>query len=323
MKKTFTVFAILFSLAVFGQTSQEHLAHGIAKHKQQDFQGAIKDYDEAIKADKENADAFFNRGTCKLALKDFKGAMTDFNRTIELDSKFVKAYYNRATVFASQGKFVEALPDLDKTIELDPTTPNALTLRGQIRAQTGNKNGACEDFLQAKKNGDAQADKYLTRFCGNEQMPGESLMLNWPESENWKIGNTQEDDQMAMLELIHSNETLEKWTELGNMISIKGVKNVPMEKAMNMMYEQAKQHSPKATLTFIEKDESVEYPWIIFTIESPSFKDDKTPESQLWYIVQGKSSLYTNFRAIKKASIPDDLKKKWIAFFKTGRIVNK
>lgn len=76
------------------------------------------------------------------------------------------------------------------------------------------------------------------------------------------------------------------------------------------------------TVTFIEKDESVEYPWIIFTIECPSFKNDKTPESQLWYVVQGKTSLYTNFRAIKKAEIPENLKEKWTKFFKTGKIVN-
>lgn len=323
MKKTLTIFTIFCSLAVFGQTTEEHLQNGISKHKQQDYKGAIKDYDKAIKADKNNKDAYYNRGTCALALKDFKSAMTDFNKTIELDPKFVKAYYSRATVFVSQEKYVEALPDLDKTIELDLSTPNVLTLRGQIRAQTGDKKGACEDFNKAKEIGDKQADKYINQFCGNEQQAGESLMLDWPESENWKIGSNQENEQMAMIELIHSNETLENWTELGNMMSIKGVKNLPMDKAMNLMFEQAKQNSPKAKLTFIEKDESVEYPWIIFTIESPSFKNDKNPESQLWYIVQGKHALYTNFRAVKKETIPNDLKDKWIAFFKTGKILNK
>jgi hypothetical protein len=81
--------------------------------------------------------------------------------------------------------------------------------------------------------------------------------------------------------------------------------------------------SPKAVLTFIEKDETAEYPWIIFTIESPSFKNDKKPESQLWYVVQGKSALYTNFRAVKEATVPKELKDKWTAFFKTGKIVNQ
>lgn len=148
-------------------------------------------------------------------------------------------------------------------------------------------------------------------------------MLHWPENENWKVGSNQENEQIAMLELIHSNETLENWTEFGSMMSIKGVKNIPVDKAMNMMYDQTKLNSPKAKLTFIEKDDSAEHPWIIFTIESPRFKDDKKPESQLWYIVQGKQALYTNFRAIKESSIPQDLRDKWIIFFKTGKIVYK
>ncbi|MES2726814.1 MAG: tetratricopeptide repeat protein [Bacteroidota bacterium] len=323
MKKILTTLTLICTLAAFGQTSQEHFQNGITKHKQQDYKGAIKEYDKSIKEDKANKDAYYNRGNCELALKDYKSAMADFSKTIELDPKFVEAYYSRAAVFVSLQKYAEALPDLDKTIELDPKTPNALTLRGQIRAQTGNKKGACEDFVYAKEMGDKQADKYIAQFCGNEQLEGESLMLNWPESENWKVGNSQETDEMAMLELIHTNETLEKWTEFGSMMSIKGAKNIPMDKAMNMMFEQAKLNSSKAKLTFIEKDESAEYPWIIFTIEAPGFKNDKTPESQLWYIVQGKTSLYTNFRAVKQATVPAELKDKWIAFFKTGKVVNK
>ena len=323
MKNSLSILAIILTFNGFGQSSQEYLKSGIAKHKQQDYKGAIKEYDKAIKEDKTNKDAFYNRGTCELALNDFKSAMADFNTTIELDSKYVRAYYSRATVYVSQEKFIESLPDLDKTIELDPKFPNALTLRGQIRAQTGNKEGACEDFNLAKKNGDKQADKYLTQFCGNEQLDGESLMLDWPESENWKLGSSQDTKQMAMLELIHADETLENWTEFGCMMSIKGATNIPMDQAMNLMYEQAKKLSPKAVLTFIEKDETAEYPWIIFTIESPNFKGDKKPESQLWYVVQGKTALYTNFRAVKEATVPKDLKDKWIAFFKTGKIVNQ
>lgn len=322
MKNTITAFMLLLTVTVFGQSSIEFLESGIIKHEKQDFKGAIKDYTKAIKSDKKNKDAYFNRGTCELALKDFKSAMSDFNKTIKIDPEFVKAYYSRASVFVSQKKYTEALPDLDKTIALDATLPNALTLRGQIRAQTGNKKGACEDFNQAKEIGDSQADKYLSQFCGNKQQQGESLSLYWPEDENWKIGSKQENEQIDMLELIHTDETLEDWTELGSMISIKGARNTPMDKAMNLMFEQSKHNSPKAKLTFIEKDESVEYPWIIFTIESPNFKNDKTPESQLWYIVQGKTSLYTNFRAVKKAEISEDLKEKWTKFFKTGKIVN-
>jgi hypothetical protein len=104
---------------------------------------------------------------------------------------------------------------------------------------------------------------------------------------------------------------------------MKGVKGVPMNKVMNLMFDQTKQNAPKSKLTFLEKDENTEYPWIIFTIESPSFKNDKIPESQLWFIIQGKQALYSNFRAIKKATIPTDLIEKWTIFFKTSKIANK
>ncbi|RDC63921.1 tetratricopeptide repeat protein [Adhaeribacter pallidiroseus] len=323
MKNIFTVVLTFFALAVFGQTAQEHLQNGIVKHKQQDFKGAIKEYDKALKTDRDLKDAYFNRGTCELAIKNYNSALQDFTKAIELDPKYIKAYYSRATVYASQEKYLESLPDLDKVIELDTNFPNALTLRGQIRAQSGNKSGACEDFTKAKTNGDPQASKYLNQFCGNEQLTGESLVLNWPEKENWKIGNSQENEEMAVIELIHTNEKLDNWTEFGYMSSIKGVTNVPMDKAMNLMFQQTKQNSSKAKLTFIEKNEAVKNPWILFMIEAPNFKNDKKPESQLWYVVQGETSLYTNFRAVKQSSIPDDLKEKWINFFKEGKLVYK
>lgn len=323
MKLILTAFTLICSILVVGQTSNDHLNNGISKHQNQDYKGAIKDYDKAVKTDKSNKDAFFNRGSCKLALKDFKGAMTDFDKTIELDPTYARAYYSRATVYASLEKFKEALPDLDKTIELDPKTPNALTLRGQIRVQSRNEKGGCEDFYNAKANGVAEADQYIKQFCSDQNSIQESFVLEWPASENWKIGDRQENDKMVMIDYIPANETLDTWTEIGNVMTIKGVKNITMDEAMNMMLNQSKKNSPKAVLTFIEKDENAEYPWIIFKIESKNFKNDKNPESQLWHITQGKSSLYVNFRAVKEASISPELQQKWIAFFKTGKVVSK
>lgn len=321
IKKLTTIIFLTATMTAFGQTAQEYLDSGIEKHNKQDYKGALKDYDKAIKADDKLTAAYFNRGTIKLATSDLKGALVDFDKTISLDKKFIKAYYSRATVYVSQEKYKDAMPDLNKVIEMDENFPNALTLRGQLHFALQDKKACCKDFQRAKEIGDPAADKYLSKYCGNEQKGGESLMLYWPEEENWKMANSQENEQMMMLELVRNNETLEKWTEIGTMQSIKGATGVPMDKAMNLMYEQAKQACPKAKLTFIEKDESVQYPWVIFTIECASYKDSKTAESQLWYIVQGKTSLYTNFRAIKEATIPEATKKKWIDFFKGGKVV--
>jgi len=149
----------------------------------------------------------------------------------------------------------------------------------------------------------------------------ENLKIIWPEEYKWKIGSNQEDGNISMLELIPGDETLEKWTIMGTMMSLKGAKNIPMDAIMQTMIDQAKQNAPKATLTLIEKNESDKSHWIIFKIESPRFNNDKNPESQLYYIIQGETSLYTNFVAIKEKSLSKEFVDKWTAVFKSSEII--
>jgi len=149
----------------------------------------------------------------------------------------------------------------------------------------------------------------------------ENLVITWPEEYKWQIGSNQEDGKMHMMELVPGNETVDKWTIIGTMISIKGVKGVSMDAIMKLMYEQAKENAPKATVTLVEKDENAKNQWIIFKIEAPRFKDDKTPESQLYYVIQGESSLYTNFVAIKEKTLSPEFVTKWTAVFKASQLV--
>lgn len=322
--KLFTIILLLITgLSAFSQSAQDYLDKGIEKHNAKDYKGALKDYSKAIKLDKKMHVAYFNRGTIKLATNDLKGAMKDFDKTIELDHNFIKAYYSKASVYVSQNQYKEAIPNLNKVIELNDKFPNALTLRGQLHAALNNKEASCNDFQRAKAIGDPSADKYLSKFCGNKQQGGESLLLHWPEGENWKMANSQENDQMAVIELLRNNETFENWTEIGTMQSIKGAVNVPMDETKKMMTDEVKKDCPDATITVIEKNENTEFPWIIFSIECTTHKSSGLPESQVWYIIQGKDALYLNFRAIKKGSIPEQTKTKWVNFFKTGKVVYK
>ena len=146
-------------------------------------------------------------------------------------------------------------------------------------------------------------------------------MLHYPEEENWKLETNFENDQLTMMELVRNNETLENWTEIATTKAFKGAINTDLEETMNFTFKQLNELCPKAELTFIEKDLDTKFPWIIFTIECPKYKDDKTAESQLWYMIQGKTSLYSSFRAIRSAGIPEATRQKWIEFFKSGKII--
>lgn len=149
----------------------------------------------------------------------------------------------------------------------------------------------------------------------------ENHKVDWPEEYEWKIGSNQENAQMHMIELIPGDETINDWTIIGTMMSVKGAKNIPMDVYINLHYEQAKKTAPKAKLTVIEKNENGKNHWAIFTVESPRFINDKNPESQLYYIIQGNTSFYSASVAIKEKKLKDDFIEKWTKVFKSSELV--
>ena len=127
-----------------------------------------------------------------------------------------------------------------------------------------------------------------------------------------------------MVELVPNNESVDKWTIIGTTqtyTSLKGLKNLPIESVMNTTFNEAKKTAINPTLTFIEKKEDGKNPWILFKIESPSFKNDTNPESQLYYVIAGDDALYSNFVAIKSATLSKEFTDHWTGIFKTSLLI--
>jgi len=166
MKKKFTALAILIllTLTAFGQTVEEYRKSAETKYSEQNFKGAIKDYNLALKEYDKDIDLYINRGLCYLALKKDCSAMTDFTKVIKIDATYPKAYYYRATIYFAQKRYSKALKDLNNALELDVTIPNALTLRGRTKYELGDKEGAFEDFKTAVQIGDKEAKKLLQEY---------------------------------------------------------------------------------------------------------------------------------------------------------------
>lgn len=90
------------------------------------YQDALADYDEAVKSDKGNPDAFLARGTLRWLLGDLGRAETDFRRAVELepDDQF---YYDRlATVLGERKKDAEILRLYREAFAKGPTRSWAL-----------------------------------------------------------------------------------------------------------------------------------------------------------------------------------------------------
>ncbi|MBD1391970.1 hypothetical protein [Mucilaginibacter glaciei] len=151
----------------------------------------------------------------------------------------------------------------------------------------------------------------------------ETLKIAWPGEYNWKVGSNQKTSAANMIELIPGKETLTNWTIMATMMSYKNMKVPVISKVPPMLFAQTKKNAPLAKLTVIEQGVKSGRQWILYKIESPSFKNSPKPESQLYYVIQGDKTLYVNFVALKSATFPTVYVFKWTNVFKASQIVNQ
>jgi len=92
---------------------------GLCRFDQQDYPGALDDYNKAIRLYPDDASSWFQRGNVHLAMNSLTEAESDYSEAIELDPDFAKAWMNRGVVNYRNGKKTLAVEDLSKAQELD------------------------------------------------------------------------------------------------------------------------------------------------------------------------------------------------------------
>ena len=84
---------------------------------------AIKTYDELLNIDEKFVDAWYNRGRLKLAKNDFKGAIKDFEAALKIETINADAYNDIAVAYFKQKKYEDAWKFLQKAAEQSTTNP--------------------------------------------------------------------------------------------------------------------------------------------------------------------------------------------------------
>ena len=84
-------------------------------------QEAMAEYDNAVKDDPKNPEAYYARGFALLSHSNrMVEAIEDFNKAIELNPKYARAYLMRGRALEALGDFDKAKADRAKAMELEP-----------------------------------------------------------------------------------------------------------------------------------------------------------------------------------------------------------
>ena len=121
------VLVLTFGLLACGsqREAEEHFSAGVQLQNQERWEEAIAEYDEAIRLDPQNADAYSNRGFTYFKLDQFEQAIQDYGEAIRLDPRNPMIYANRAVMYRLVDKNDEAIADLEKVISLTDSPEQA------------------------------------------------------------------------------------------------------------------------------------------------------------------------------------------------------
>ncbi|PSB59271.1 serine/threonine-protein kinase [Chamaesiphon polymorphus] len=172
-------------LSPFASTSakrtaaDKYITSGLKKFDKRDFQGALADYNRAIKIDRKHEIAYFNRGNTKDYLGNTKGALADYNKAIALAPKFADAYANRAFVKYKLGDSKGSLADSNTTIALDPKNETAFQNAAFVKYDFNDLQGAIELWSKSLKINPDNSDSQLGLAVALYKQGQESEAYQW------------------------------------------------------------------------------------------------------------------------------------------------
>jgi tetratricopeptide (TPR) repeat protein len=139
-----------------------------------DLDSAIADYDEALRLEPKEGDAFetyMNRGLAWRAKGESDRAVADFSVAIKLDPKHAPSYVSRGLAWREQGDLDRVIEDCSEAIRLDPQYALGYVCRGYAYFSRSAFAAAAADFQQSAKLGDspyALVWRYLARGRAGE-----------------------------------------------------------------------------------------------------------------------------------------------------------
>jgi len=163
-KYSFIFVLIIFSLFIVGcEYDEYYLNIGNARLSSGKLDMAKSYFEDALKYNKNSAEAYFGLGSVALAKKEYTDAVKIFTRVIGINPRIAGAYFNRGVAWKEMGNIENAIIDVNKGIELNSGNAHAYTLRGDIYFDKKEYNLAIADYDKALAIDRTNAWLYLKR----------------------------------------------------------------------------------------------------------------------------------------------------------------
>lgn len=103
-------------------TAEEYFNRARQMRKDGDLAAALADYNEAIRLNPKDTEAYNSRGITRHQMGDLDAAIADYGEALRLKPQNALAYCNRGEAYFAQGKFAEALENFQIAYNLRPST---------------------------------------------------------------------------------------------------------------------------------------------------------------------------------------------------------
>ncbi|GAH46582.1 unnamed protein product, partial [marine sediment metagenome] len=137
------------------------------RYLENDYPGAIADYDSAIFLNNNDPELYLNRGMTKEKISEFNSAMKDYEVANLLDPDNPKIYYQIGNVHFKLERFKVSINYYTKSISLDPEQSNVYYNRGLAYHNKNDHNKACQDMKKAQSLGLEASIQFINKHCEN------------------------------------------------------------------------------------------------------------------------------------------------------------
>lgn len=135
---------------------REFYDRGLAKARDRDYEGAIKEFDRVLRIDPNFVEAYYRRGLAKFDSGNLEGALADFTQALALNPDWLEVYFSRGLARLALGQIQESLEDAYRAVSIDANYAPAYYLRAIARRKLGEIEIAISNFKRA-------AELYLDR----------------------------------------------------------------------------------------------------------------------------------------------------------------